>query len=248
MNDDAAPAWSPPTQPLPAIILAAGLGSRLGAASSGLPKALVPVLGKPLLGYALEALAAAGVREAVVVLGHRGAEVQAAIDRLPCDGLRVRTVSNPDYRLRNGSSLAAAQDAVAGRPFLLLMADHLLSAEAVGRMLAAEYAFAIGIDRGPLPRSRLADATRVRLGADGLVAAFGKRLRRWDAIDAGIFRCRAEVFSAIAALGIDSEISAIMTSVAAVQPFHPVDLSGAFWLDVDTPADLAEAEALLQHG
>ncbi len=249
VNDDAAaePAISPPPT-LPAVILAAGLGSRLGEASAGLPKALAPVLGRPLLAYTLEALALAGVREAYLVLGHRGAEVQAAVERRPRDGLLVRPVWNRQYRLRNASSLAAARDAVSGTPFLLLMADHLLSVEAIRRMIGDEHAFAIGVDRGPLPRARLLDATRVRLGADGLVSAFGKRLRRWDAIDAGIFRCRPEVFAAIDALGADSEISAVMTRVAASRPFHAVDLTGAFWLDVDTPADLAEAEALLRHG
>lgn len=249
MNDDAAAEGTVPAQtPPPAVVLAAGFGSRLGDASAGLPKALAPVLGRPLLGYTLEALATAGVREAYVVLGHRGAEVQAAIERLPRHGLTTRALWNPSYHLRNGSSLAAAREAVEGRPFLLLMADHLLSAEAIRRMLAAEHGLAIGVDRGPLPHSRLVDATRVRLGPAGLVAAFGKRLRRWDGIDAGIFRCGAEVFTAIDALGIDSEISAIMTRVARACPFHAVDLTGVFWLDVDTPEDLAEAEALLQHG
>jgi len=248
VNDDVAAAATPAQRVPPAVILAAGLGSRLAAASAGLPKALAPVLGKPLLAYTLEALAKAGVHEAHVVVGHRGAEIQAAIGDLPYDHLITHFCRNPHFRLRNASSLAAARNAIAGRPFLLLMADHLLSVEAIRRMLAAEHGFAIGVDRGPLPQSRLADATRVRLGPDGLVAAFGKRLRRWHAIDAGIFRCQPAVFAAIDALGIDSEISAIMTRVAATHPFHAVDLTGAFWLDVDTPADLAEAEALLRHG
>jgi choline kinase len=248
VNVDAAAEATTPTQPPPVVILAAGLGSRLGDASAGLPKALAPVLGKPLLDYTLEALATVGVREAYVVLGHRGAEVRAAIERRPEDGLALHMLLNPQFHLRNASSLAVAREAVAGRPFLLLMADHLLSVEAIRRMLAAQHDFAIGVDRGPLPRSRLVDATRVRLGAGGLVTAFGKRLRRWDAIDAGIFRCRSEVFAAIDTLGVDTEISAVMTRVAATHPFHAVDLTGAFWLDVDTPADLAEAEVLLRHG
>jgi len=230
------------------VILAAGLGSRLGGAGGGAPKALAPVLGRPLLAYTLEALAQAGVHQAYVVLGYRGAEIEAALAGLGPGGPSLHVVWNPDYRLPNGSSLAAARAAVAQAPFLLLMADHLLSVEAIRRMLGAEQRFAIGVDRGPLPASRLTDATRVRLRPDGLVAAFGKRLRRWDGIDTGIFRCHPDVFAVIDELGVDSELSAIMTRVAARQPFHAVDLSGAFWLDVDTPADLREAESLLRHG
>ena len=36
-----------------------------------------------------------------------------------------------------------------------------------------------------------------------------------------------------------------MTAVAGREPFHTVDLTGSFWLDVDTPADLAAAESLV---
>jgi hypothetical protein len=54
------------------------------------------------------------------------------------------------------------------------------------------------------------------------------------------------VFEAIDEPGIASEISAIMTFVAARCPFHAVDLTGALLLNVDTPADLAAAEELLK--
>lgn len=236
----------PPTDSPPAVILAAGFGSRLAGAAD-LPKALMPVLGRPLLGYTLEGLALAGVREAIIVVGHRGAEVAAALQAMPSCGVQTRVVWNQRFALPNGSSLAAARAAVAGRPFLLLMADHLLSVEAIRRMLEANHDFAIGVDHGPLSEALLADATRVQIGDAGHVKTFGKRLAHWHGVDAGIFRLQPEVFATIDALGLDSEVSAIMTAVAARRPFHTVDLTGAFWLDVDTPADLATAEALLRH-
>ncbi|MHB8577058.1 MAG: phosphocholine cytidylyltransferase family protein [Dehalococcoidia bacterium] len=248
-SPESAPAPPPPsTETLPAVVLAAGLGSRLRAAGPDLPKSLVPVLGRPLLSYTIESLAHAGVREVHVVVGHRGRQVQDSLRAMRLPDISLGVVHNARFTLPNGSSLAAARDAVAGRPFLLLMADHLLDAEAIGRMLRAPYGYAIGIDRGPLTPARLADATKVQLGADGMVQAFGKRLPTWNAVDAGIFRCRSGVFATIDALGLDCEVSRIMTAIAAAEPFHAVDLTGAFWLDVDTPGDLAEAERLLRHG
>lgn len=236
---------------LPAVVLAAGFGSRLEAAAGGLPKALVPVLGRPLLAYTLDGLAAAGVREVVVVVGYRGEELAAALhtllaeQRLP---LTIEVVRNPRFTQPNAGSLAAARAAVGERPFLLLMADHLLSGAAIKRMIAAPHALAVGVDRGALPAARLADATKVRLDGAGLVCAFGKRLAPGDGVDAGIFRCGPAVFEALDALGSDQELAAIMTAVAARHPFHAVDLTGAFWLDVDTPVDLADAEAYLRDG
>jgi choline kinase len=244
-DSSAAPNGRAAVLPLPAVVLAAGFGSRLGAAARGLPKALAPVAGRALLAHTLAALAEAGVRDVCVVTGHRGTEIERALPSMTPRGLQVVPARNPHFHRPNGSSLAAARGWTAARPFLLLMADHLLSAEAVSRMLAAPSGNAVGIDRSPLPAEQIEEATKALLDADGRVTALGKQLPRWDAIDAGIFRLEPDVFEELDRLGGAPELSALMTAVAAGTPLHAVNLSGAFWLDVDTPADLAAAEAAL---
>ncbi len=69
------------------IVVAAGVGRRLGAAGGG-PKALVPVAGAPLLRHAVQALVAAGIAPLVVVHtpGHEAAFVEA-VDGLPIAAL-----------------------------------------------------------------------------------------------------------------------------------------------------------------
>ncbi|MDD5226575.1 MAG: NTP transferase domain-containing protein [Candidatus Omnitrophica bacterium] len=57
-----------------AIVLAAGKGTRM---CSELPKVLHPVFGKPVLGYVLEALAAAGIKNLYGVVGYKADEVRA---------------------------------------------------------------------------------------------------------------------------------------------------------------------------
>lgn len=57
-----------------AIILAAGKGTRM---CSALPKVLHPVFGKPVLGYVLETLAGAGIKNPYVVVGYKAQEVRA---------------------------------------------------------------------------------------------------------------------------------------------------------------------------
>ena len=53
-----------------AVVLAAGRGQRLSGSGSTLPKPLVPLAGKPLVGHTFEALAEAGLERALVVTGH----------------------------------------------------------------------------------------------------------------------------------------------------------------------------------
>ena len=69
-----------------AVLLAAGSGSRLG----GRPKSLLELDGVPLIRRAVTALASAGVSERVVVLGHHGPLIEAALQ-----GTGVRWIFNP---------------------------------------------------------------------------------------------------------------------------------------------------------
>ncbi len=82
---------------LGAVILAAGLSSRMGGEQK-----LVKLLdGKPLLQHSLDTVAALGLADALAVIGHARAEVEAVIA-----GSGIRSVFNPDYASGLGSSIA----------------------------------------------------------------------------------------------------------------------------------------------
>ena len=63
--------------PTRGMVLAAGLGRRMGAMSETIPKPLVPVANKPLIAHALESLERAGVAEIVVNTHHLAAQIEA---------------------------------------------------------------------------------------------------------------------------------------------------------------------------
>lgn len=104
-----------------AIVLAAGLGSRFGEAS----KPLAPFQGKAMIRHVCEAALASKAAPVIVVVGHRGEEVAAALD-----GLDVAIVACPDYAQGLSRSLragfAALPDAAPGA--LVLLADMPLVA------------------------------------------------------------------------------------------------------------------------
>jgi mannose-1-phosphate guanylyltransferase len=62
-----------------ALVLAAGLGTRLRPLTGDTPKPLLPVLGQPILGYTLRRLAAAGCEAAAINLHHRGEQIRRAL-------------------------------------------------------------------------------------------------------------------------------------------------------------------------
>src|SRR5437016_11235047 len=79
-----------------AIILAAGVGKRIGAAAGNRPKCLLEFGGRSLLVRYLDALLAVGVKSAVLVVGHRQELIRDAVGE-NYRGLAIRYVVNDQY-------------------------------------------------------------------------------------------------------------------------------------------------------
>jgi len=93
------------TQPIAAIILAAGMGTRM---KSDLHKVLHPIAGRPMLLHLIDSFDAAGAAEKVVVVGARRDQVEAAVAPL---GVRI---APQDEQLGTAHAALMAKDALAG--------------------------------------------------------------------------------------------------------------------------------------
>jgi molybdenum cofactor cytidylyltransferase len=88
------------------VVLAAGTSSRLGR-----PKQLLELEGRPLLQHVVDAAAASGLDEVVVVLGHESERIASALTLPP----RTRVVVNRDYEDGQSTSLRAGLSSVDAR-------------------------------------------------------------------------------------------------------------------------------------
>ncbi len=230
------------------VILAAGTGTRLNSATTGIPKPLMPVGGAPLVAHALAHARASGCRDAVVVVGHEGERVRSAIETMTA-GLRIRFVESPDPTAPNGVSLLAAEIA-ADDYFFLQMSDHLFAGIVLPKLIESPFEDGelgrVLIDRSPEGLD-LDDATKVTL-ASNRVQAIGKGLHRWDAIDAGCFVLTHGVFDALrrAPRSEPRTVSSGMRQLALARTLGAADLGDVEWMDVDTPTDREAAERLLE--
>ncbi len=91
------------------VLLCAGVGARLRPLTDTLPKALVPVAGRPIIDYHLEAWGTAGVRRALLVTGYREDQVLRHVGDGARYGLRIEHVTQPERR-GSGHALLAAAD------------------------------------------------------------------------------------------------------------------------------------------
>lgn len=114
-----------------AIILAAGLSSRLGK-----PKLLLPLNGRSLIRRTVDQMIAAGAgewEEIIVVVGHEAASIQQELEWLP-----IRTIINPRFAMGMSASLRAGLQAISPQTegAMIFLGDQpLVSTEVVRRML-----------------------------------------------------------------------------------------------------------------
>lgn len=111
-----------------AMILAAGFGTRLRPQTETVPKALVPVGGRPMIEYAIAALVRAGVERIVVNLHHLGERIPAALG----DGSRFGVAiaySREDTILETGGGIARARPLLGEGDFFVANCDSLCDAD-----------------------------------------------------------------------------------------------------------------------
>ncbi|MFC4945704.1 bifunctional UDP-N-acetylglucosamine diphosphorylase/glucosamine-1-phosphate N-acetyltransferase GlmU [Pseudonocardia sp. GCM10023141] len=123
-------------RPAAAIVLAAGEGTRM---RSAVPKVLHPIAGRSLLGHAVHAVAALEPEHLVVVIGHGGDQVGAAVEALAVELGRPVLTAVQDKRLGTGHAVRCALDALpAGLvgPVVVTYGDvPLLAADTLTRLV-----------------------------------------------------------------------------------------------------------------
>ncbi|HID08858.1 TPA: CDP-alcohol phosphatidyltransferase, partial [Candidatus Micrarchaeota archaeon] len=216
-----------------AVILAAGQGKRMGAET---PKPLLRVAGREILYRTLSKLRALGVERFVLVTQPRFREEFEEF--LSKHGFEAEIVLNPYPERGNGYSLYLAREVVDG-PFFLVMGDHIYGDGFLAKAIRGK-----GLVVDPAPRYADRDeATKVRISG-GRVVGIGKGLEDPDGYDTGFFILEPAIFEVAERLVAVEETVELSRIVEGARiPVHEV--TDEFWMDVDTPEDLARVRAAL---
>ncbi len=225
------------------IILAAGDGDRLGSLTLNHQKTLLQVKGIPLISHPIKALAAARIRDIAVVVGYLGDMVADELGNGSSFGVSFEYIRNPDYLGGNAISAYKAREWAQGEPVVLCMGDHIIEAEMVRRLLDRQsLTETLCVDYAPASHHQIDEATKVTIDT-GCIQDIGKGLINWDALDTGIFLLTEDFFRALHELvqqdGIDVEMSDVIRYlIRRGHLFNACDVSGCFWMDVDTEEEL----------
>ena len=105
------------------MVLAAGRGERMRPITDRIPKPLVPVAGRPLIEYHLLALARAGLRDIVINLAYRGAQIREALGDGSRLGVRITYSDEGPEPLEVGGGIFNALPLLGGGEFVVANAD-----------------------------------------------------------------------------------------------------------------------------
>jgi len=213
-----------------AMVLAAGLGTRMGRLTESTPKPLLDVGGETLLGRQLARLAAAGVTCAVVNVARLGEKIRAAIGDGRRFGLRVEYSDEGPVPLETAGGIVRALPLLGTEPFIVANADVLTDFD-FGRLRLDGADGQIVLVPNP-PHNERGDFA---LGGDGLVAPSGTRLTYAGIalFDPALFRGRPEG---------PGPLKPILDEAAARGALRGLRHDG-LWIDVGTPERLDAARA-----
>jgi choline kinase len=231
-----------------AVVLAAGIGSRLRPLTATRPKALVPLAGRPLVDHVLDVLAAGGIDSVVVVVGY---EATRLADHLAARrDLRIACVENAAFASTNTLASLAAAARLVGDAFLLIDGDLVFEPAVLASILGDGTRLAV--DRGPVLDD---DAVKVAVGG-GRITHVGKTLppgilgvgesiglARVDRETAAALFPLCRRLLASGARGAYYE-AAFQTLIDGGARFVAADVTGLRWVEVDDHEDFRRAEAL----
>lgn len=238
------------------VLLAAGRGSRLGELTADRPKALVPLLGRPLLTWLLHTISTAGIDNLTIVTGYRA-------DTL--DEFGLQTVHNAQWANTNMvASLLCARDILRQSRTIISYTDIVYDADDLKRFATLEDPISLAYDpnwqdlwsrRFPRP---LDDAETFAINASGQITDIGDRPTHFNQVRGqymGLLNINPEAWqsveSVIASLDPETVTNLDMTSLLSrCIREHNISVRGfpiaSSWCEIDSPSDIPIAESILR--
>ena len=235
-----------------AVILAAGMASRLRPLTDDRPKCLLQVGNRCLLQRTVDALVSAGIGELVVVTGYRGNMIRDFLNGHYRD-VQFHFIDNPDYPTTNNIySLWLTKSFVAGKDFILLDSDILFDPQIIKVMLA-EKKTALALNRHELGEEEI----KIIVDSDNCVTEISKVCEISKAVgeSVGIEKMNADYSEALFAelaqmIEKEQQVNifyerAFERLIAQGHQFRIIDTTDYFSIELDTVEDFNKAKELI---
>ena len=232
-----------------AMVLAAGLGTRLRPITDRMPKPLVPIAGKPMIDYVLDALVEAGVMRAVVNVHHFADQMTAHLARRQAPEILIS--DETEALMNSGGGLAKGLKLLDRSAVLVMNADLFWIEQTAGKPSNLRR-LAEGFDPSEMDMLllcvRLEDTTGHN-GKNDFSMDDDGRLKRFQPDDTGAPVVYAGAIAMMPALLDDAPDDAFNLNIYFDRAIASGRLFGLMldghWITVGTPEAIDEAEAAI---
>lgn len=236
-----------------AVVLAAGLGTRLRPITDLAPKCLVEVEGKPLIDYYFQAFKACGINKVTIVIGYLSEKVEKAIGA-NYDGIAVDYVYNSDYRITNSAySLLLCKNKIKEPQFLLADGDIFFNFNMLKKLIETSFRNCLIVDQNFVDTG---EEVKV-IGQAGIVERIGKKAKGGKLVGESIGLYRFSKFHLepffeqiqkyIDTYGKDAAYEDALSTIFPTIEMHYVTSDMLPWMDIDSSADLENANSLAKQ-
>jgi choline kinase len=230
-----------------AILLAAGVGKRLWPLTQHRPKCLIEIGMRTLLDRYLEALAAVGIKQAIIVVGYKQ-EMIRSVAGSALHGVEVRYLESDQYRHGSITSLWRARTEL-DDDAVIMDADVLFHPNILRRLVESQW-----------PNALLMDETVTQQGEECMVVVQGGRVvaltkqmpARYDLAGEGVGFLKVRradtehllrsVEAHIARGALDMEYEDALKEFFTQVRVGFERIGGLPWIEIDFPEDVARAE------
>ncbi len=227
-----------------AVILAGGRGTRLSSLHPSIPKALVPIAGKPFLRWQLEWLAGRGLRAVHMATGHMSDAIEDWLASNPVPGISISSSREPSP-LGTAGGMKFAGSFVSGDTLFVLNGDSLLPALDFESMLRSHL---VSAPMATISVTRIESAGRygtVEFDADGSIKAFLEKAdRRGGWVNGGVYLVSREMLNGVepgANVSMETDVFPRLAAEGVLRAFK----SKPPLIDMGTPEGIRVMESFL---
>ena len=223
------------------VIIAAGKGSRLKSETKNNPKALTVINGHTIIDVILNNCVINEINEIVIITGYDKTSIRNYLDG-KWNNLKIDYIYNDEWHLENGISVLKAKSAIGNNDeFMISMSDHLYFADMMKKVKKSSLSnrvVNVGLDFNINNIFDIDDGMKVFAQPNTMmVQSMSKKLKNYNAIDVGLFKCSYQFFSFLENLNKSGScsLSAGCNELIDQELMGGVDIKNSFWLDIDTP-------------
>jgi len=239
-----------------ALILAAGVGKRLKPITHCIPKTLIKIEDKPILGHILTNVRRCGIKDVLIVTGYKSELIQKYVGDGTRWGLDVNYCHNKWYSAtENILSVQLAAKELLGDKFVLINADDLFSPVILQRLIEARGDIVLAVDgEGTLGTEEM----KVSVDENGRVNGVSKELNPSESFgeDIGIMKFSEEggkaflnaVEDVIQKKGSHFYFQEALHYLTNQEyPINYIDIENEPWIEIDDHFDLKCAKTPVIH-